>query len=120
MKFLILALFVSFLFLISKADDYYNFPDKNDAGSTFDNENKLKELLDNIAKIRREHEALINQGQNSALLDQNASPPFQDDSLCKIESQQDCEASCSKPELCRPCFKSQAEGFGVKCLITNP
>lgn len=118
MRFLLLAVFVFFLFNISKTDDYYNFPDKNDAGSTFDNENKLKELLDNIAKIRREHEALINQDPTSSFLDQNASPPpFQDDSLCKIESQQDCEANCSKPELCRPCFKSQTEGFGVKCLI---
>ena len=120
MKLLLIALVFSLISLATKADDYYNFPDKNDVSGSLDNQNKLKELLDNIAKIRKAHEGLIKQDPSSTLITPSTSSSSDSDAFCNIESQQDCEASCSKPELCRPCFKSKIEGFGVKCLNGNP
>jgi len=121
MKFIFIVFALTFFFLNNKADDDYNFPNQNDPSSSkLDNDNKLKELLDNIAKIRKEHEGLLNQDSSSLLPNLKPINPFESDDLCLIQTQEECEVTCTKAELCRPCFKSQQEGFGLICLISNP
>ena len=110
----LLVLFFLLLICIKGQPDA-SYPDRNSVDSI--NQDSLKQILDNIQKIKQQHPDFGNIPSNSDLDLKN---PFPTDTLCQFNNDDECKTSCSNVDLCVQCFKSPLDGFGYKCLVLSP
>ena len=115
---IIIALIFFFLILGNYADERNNYPDRNNMDTV--NQDSLKLILDNIAKLRVQHEGLFNPNMTSGFPQEFTNVPFPSDELCVIQSQEECQLTCSNKDLCVQCLRSISDGFGFKCLAPKP